>query len=499
MTDDCTIDADAPARHGEPIRCHPSIIVERSLSAIVVLAVLVMQLGRGALPAVLAALFVGLVLFNYRQWSRTTVRFNETDVVVERNTLFKTKKTLPYAKMASVNVNRGILNRVFGTARLQININSGSGATVPEAVLTFGEDVAEGIRAGMAERLYGHETVPEEEPAEPPVTFSPADVIVHGLFSVSTYQTVFGFAFLAYSVFQLYLSAGTGVDGGALVSLLMFVVVQLAPSVSLISHYYNYRVYRRGDAIHLEHGLIRTYKTSFDASRINAVRVKRTLIARLLHRSCIEAEVVGLASGSAESLRPVLCLLKDDATQQRLLEDLVPEFVDDHARERQPAGARGVLRVRAALASLALVLVTAYPSIAVYRATAALTGIAGTVLPYALPLATAVAILAILYATYVSYRITEFGTDSDLFTFVNGAVDRETVVMNYDKVQMVRITEGPVARLFGVARGKVYLLSAIGGASVVSGYFDESRLSAIGETVMERIASGEYDYRKNSI
>lgn len=493
--------ADVPARQGEKIRCHPSIIVERSLSALVVLAVLATQLGQGAVPAVFALLFVAVVLFNYRQWSRTTIRFNERDVVVERNTLFKMKKTLPYAKMASVNINRGILNRVFGTSRLLVNINSGSGATVPEAVLTFRQDVAEGIRAGMAEQLCGRETVSEDEPAEPPVTFSPADVIVHGLFSVSTYQTVFGFAFLAYSVVQLYVSAvtGAGAGGTALVSLLMFFTIQLAPSVSLIFHYYNYRVYRRGDTIYLEHGLVRTYKTSFDASRINAVRVKRTLAARLLSRSCIEAEVVGLASGSGESLRPVLCLLKDDATQQRLLEDLVPEFVDEHDRERQPEGAKNVLLVRAAIASLALALATAYPSIYVYRETAALTGIAGTVLPYALPLATALAILAIFYATRVSYRITEFGTGTDLFTFVNGAVDRETVVMNYDKVQMVRITRGPVARIFGVARGKVYLLSAIGGASVSSGYFSGSRLGVIGEVVMERIASGEYDYRKNSI
>ena len=493
-----TDDTGAPARHGEPIRCHPSIVVERSLSGIVVLAVLVMQLGRGALPALLAALFVAVVLFNYRQWSRTTVRFNETDVVVERDTLFKTKKTLPYAKMASVNINRGVLNRVLGTARLQININSGSGATVPEAVLTFSEDVAEGIRAEMAQRLYGSEPVSdEEEPAEPTVAFSPADVIVHGLFSVSTYQTVFGFAFLACSVFQLYTSAGVG--GGALVSLLIFVVVQVAPSVSLIAHYYNYRVYRRGETIYLEHGLIRTYRTSFAASRINAVRVKRTLAARLLGRSCIEAEVVGLASGSGESLRPVLCLLKDDAAQQRLLEELVPEFVYDRNPERQPAGARSVLLVRAAIASFALVLAMAWPSLYVYHAASTLAGAAGVVLPWVLPLATALAVLAISYATLVSYQITKFDAGRDLFTFVNGAVDRETVVMNYDKVQMVRVERGPVARIFGVARGKVYLLSAIGGASVSSGYFSEERLGVIGETVMERIASGEYDYRKNRI
>ncbi|HQD26163.1 PH domain-containing protein [Methanoculleus thermophilus] len=487
---------------GEKIRCHPSIIVERSLSGVVLLAFLVTRFEGTPVAAVLLAAIVALLLFYYRQWKLTTIRFNEAEIVVERDTLFKMKKTLPYTKIASVNVNRGIINRLFGTSRLQININSGSSATVPEAVLTFRRDLADELRSTISEHLYGQEIAPDEDKAvEPLVSFSPVDVIIHGLFSVSTYQTFVGSLFLAYSVFELYTSMGTGfgADGKALISLLIFVAVQVGPSISLILRYYNYRVYRRGETIYLEHGLLRTYKTSFEVSRVNAIRVKQTLIARLMHRSCIEAEVVGLASGSGESLRPILCLLKDDATQQRLLEELVPEFVDGHARERQPEEAKGVLLVRAAIASLVLVLAAAYPSVYVYRETAAIPGIAGTVLPFALPLATAAAALAICYATYVSYRVTEFGTGADLFSFVNGAVDRETVVMNYDKVQMVRITQGPVARLFGVARGRVYLLSAVGGASVSSGYFAGSRLAAIGETVMERIASGEYDWRKNSV
>jgi len=82
---------------------------------------------------------------------------------------------------------------------------------------------------------------------------------------------------------------------------------------------------------------------------------------------------------------------------------------------------------------------------------------------------------------------------------VNGAVDRETVTMNYDRVQMVVTVKGPIARLFDVARGNIYLLSSIGGSSITSGYFPERDLNTIGEIVMERIASGDYDYRKNSL
>ncbi|MDV2481954.1 PH domain-containing protein [Methanoculleus sp. Wushi-C6] len=487
---------------GERMRCHPSVIVENSLSIVVLLALLVGRFETTAVAGVLAAAVAALLLFNYRQWSRTTIRFSETEIVVERETLFKLKKTLPYAKIASVNVNRGIVNRLFGTARLQININSGSSATVPEAVLTFRQDMAEEIRAAIADRLYGREAAPDEdEEAEPLATLSPADVVVHGLLSVPTYQTLIGSVFLVYSVLQLYGSAGAGfwADSRALASLTMFFIVQIGPSVSLIFRYYNYRVYRRGDTIYLQHGLFRTYRTSFDVSRVNAVRVKSTFAARLLHRSWIEAEVVGLASGSGESLRPVLCLLKDDATQQTLLRELVPEFVYERNPERQPAGARSVLRIRAAAASLALVLAMAWPSLYVYREAADLAGVAGAVLPWALPLATVLAVLAIFYATHVSYRITEFDAGKDLFSFVNGAVDREAVTMNYDKVQTVQVTQGPVARLFGVARAEVYLLSSRGGTSISSGYFSEDRLGVIGETVMERIASGEYDWRKNSV
>lgn len=487
---------------GERVRCHPSVIVENSLSLLVFIALLVTRFEATVVAGVLAAAAVALLLFNYRQWNLTTIRFNEAEIVVERDTLFKMKKTLPYAKIASVNVNRGIINRLFGTSKLQININSGSTALVPEAVLTFREDMADELRSAILERLHDGEAVPDEdEAAESLVSFSPADVIVHGLFSVPTYQTLFGSIFLVYSAVELYTSAGAGFlgDSRALISLLIFVALQIAPAVSLIFRYYNYRVYRRGETIYLQHGLLRTYKTSFDVSRVNAVRVKSTLAARLLHRSWIEAEVVGLASGTGESLRPVLCLLKDDATQQRLLEELVPEFVYDRNPEKQPKEAKGVLLVRAAIASFALALAMIYPSLYVYREAAALAGAAGVVLPRVLPLATALAVLAIFCATWVSYRITEFDAGRDLFTFVNGAVDRETVVMNYDRVQMVHVTQGPVARLFGVARARVHLLSSTGGTSISSGYFPASRLRAIGETVMERIASGEYDWRKNSV
>ena len=449
----------------------------------------------GALVPLLVAFLIALLLYNYRQWKRTTIQFNETDIVIERDTLFQKKTTLPYTKMASVNVNRDIPNRLLGTSKVLININSGTSAMVPEAVLTFRRDVAERLRSDMSQRLDDRITAPDgEEEIESLVAFTPFDVVLHGLLSVSTYQTILGSVFLIYSISEISVSMATGVQagGGAMFSLLMFATVQVAPSISLIFRYYNYKIYRRGDTVYLQHGLIRTYKASFNISKINAIRIKSPFAARLLGKSCIEAEVVGLASEGGEHSRPVLCLLKDDATQERVLRELVPEFVYERKAGRQPENGRYVLLIRAVLLSL----MVSVPSVCGYRAVAVIAGAPGTVLWYMLPLLAVLAVLVILYSAQIAYRITAFDAGKDLFVFVNGPIDRETIVMNYDKVQMVWITQGPIARIFGLFRGSVYMLSSIGSSSVTSGYFPRNRLESINETVMARIARGRCGHHR---
>ena len=489
---------------GESLRCHPTVIVENSLRIMFSLAVVIFVVGRldlAIVAGVCAAALVVVVLFNYRQWKMTTVRFSDTDVVVQRDTLFKLKKTLPYSKIAAVNVNRGVLNRLFGTSKLLININSGHNAMAPEASLTFRQDVADRLRDEMSRRLYDHELPLEEGKTETLVSFSPMDVVIHSLFSVPTSQSLLGAAFLVNSVFDVYRSTVAEMETGgtALASLGMFFLVQVVPSAMQLFRYYNFRVFRRGDIIYLQHGLVRTYRASFPVSKINAVRVKSTFVSRLMHRSCIEAEVVGIASSDESgSPRPVICLLKDDATIQKLLVEMVPEFVYEQRPSRQPEGAKAVLLLRAAIASLALAAVMVYPSIVVHGQYSSQAGALGAA-AYALPLLTALAVLAFFYAAHASYRVRELDLGDDLFTFVNGILDRETVVMSYDKVQMVWVARGPIARRFGVAKGTVYMLASTGTKRISSGLFPEAQLDRIDQTVMERIATGKYDHRLNGI
>ena len=479
------------------LRLHPIIIVENTARTAIALLVLLFlgaePLDMPVIAAIAAAALVVLLVFYYRRWRLTFVRFGETDIVVERKTLFKLKKTIPYSRIASVNLNRGVLNRLSGTSKLLVNINSGYNAIKPEASLTFEQHFADRLRSDISCHIYSNE-MPSFEEVEQVVRFTTMDVILHGLFSVPTQQSIIGAFFLLNSIVEQYRVVIGEVDagpGGVFISLMMFFFFLALPAIRHMIYYYGFKVHRQGDTIFLEHGLIRTYKTSFRISRINAIRVKNTLFSRLLRRSSIEAEVVGIGSDDGSgSTRPLISLLASGAKTQDLLQELVPEFVYESQGEKQPAGARRVLIVKGIVASAIIIAAMAYPSLLAYEEfSGGGNGIVGTLLPYALPIVTALAVLAVAYSASVSLRVREVDTGEKLFTFVNGILDRETVIMSYDKVQMVHVVRGPLARRFDVASGRVYMLSSTGNSSISSGLFSEEQLERIGDIVMKSAAS----------
>jgi putative membrane protein len=249
---------------GEPLRCHPSIIVENTLQVLVPLVVLLFIVARLEilLGAAMGLTVLALaILLSYWRWRRTLISFSENEVVIRRDTLFKLKKVLPYTKIAAVNINRGVVNRIFGTSKLMININSGYNAIVPEAALTFKQEVTERLRDDMTSRLNVNALPKEGEDVVPVAYFTPLDVVIHSLFSVPTPQTILGTFFLANSILEMYTSTVQGLEAGgsAIPSLVMFFLIQIVPSIMQLFRYYDFKVYRKGDTITCRR-LIGSYK-----------------------------------------------------------------------------------------------------------------------------------------------------------------------------------------------------------------------------------------------
>jgi Predicted membrane protein len=474
----------------ESMRHSGTVVVKNVIYAVfialMVLLSLIISYPEVSILVVVVLVIAIVVCFIY--WKRTLITFTDDELMLERDTIFKMKKIIPYSKIASINADRDVLDRIFGTMKLKININSSRNALVPEAILTLDVPTAERIRTEISNKIFNEEYTKEEyDTAEPPVEFSLGDVTLHGLFGLSSWQTLASIVLLAYSLFNAFW--GHDLTGTA-VALIMLAMLILVPFLMIFIRYYNFKISRVGDTIHLQHGAIQNYRSSFEITRVNAIRVRKPLIPRLMHRSYIEVEVVGLGDAN-NNMRPIISLLAKDEKVMKVMENIVPEFIYAREPEKQPEPARWPMFVNTilALAVTLPILVFGLMKISEYvpvDMNAVPDVLVGTKLYLIIALAAVIAALAV-YSVFLSMKIVEFDRGEDKFTFVNGIIDREMVVMNYDKVQIVNIGYGLIAKRFGLARCRISMLTASGAKRTVSGYFRESELTEIADKMLERV------------
>jgi len=441
------------------------------------------------MPMFLIVFIVAYMFVVVRIWYCTTFVFGESEVEVTKNTLFRKVTNIQYTKLASVNVRRTIFNHIFGTTTLLFNVNSSVNSTMAEVNLTLKSDEADRLREFVSSRILQRAMVLEEDrKTESLVEISNADVILHGLFGQPTAASIVGFLSLGYSVITFILGAI------AIAPIIIFVFSIVVPWIRTILRYYNYRIYRVGDTITVESGLISNYRSSFNTKKINSVRIRQPLIARAMHKSLLEAEVVGLADTEG---MPLLCPLKNDRTVNVLAQQLVPELLFETSGNRQPRSSlvpTMVSKVFWSGVSLAIC-AAAYLFICTYIQEGTEQLIVD-ILKYSVYAAAVAAPVFLICQGILSYKGREFEMGDETFLFITGAYDRHREYIRFDKVQMASVASGPIQRRYGLGRCTVNLMSSRGVASVVSGIFDRDELEQVSSEVMARIRDGRYDYRR---
>ena len=477
----------------EGIRNHPSIIIDQLLGVLLTLVVLFFVLYETtSYSKYIFLLAIVAVIFSYVWWKRTLVYFKDDELVIERNLVSKMKRTIPYDRIASVNIERKVLNRLFGTSALKININSGVNALEPEATLVFKEDFAIKVRAELSSKLFDYSyNEASDDAVKPLINFTFKDIFIHSVFGMPTGQSILALIFLAWTVVSIFLQGA-----GIAIPFILFILTEILPSIGGLIKFYNFKMYRNGDSIHIQHGMLQTYRSSFKISRINAVCIKQPFLARLLKKSLIELEVVGLSDSDGK--KPTICLLTDDNLIPVVVSELLPEFVYNHISMKQPAAAKYPILFGYSIAAIISVLILTAIRYASMPYLAGSDGLSNSsMLAYAFVLLAVLVIVSLFAAAHYSYSIREFDMGKDLFTFVNGIVDRETSIVSYDRVQIIEIYSSHLARHFGLAKCKISLLSSMGERNITSGYFPETELSKVSDRIMERLRDGEYDYRLN--
>ena len=518
----------ASAADGAERRLHPAswcFVLLRHLRQLIVPLLAILLFGaadRNELWSLVAICLIAA--WSVCEYYTCRIRIGADSFMIRSGVLHRSLRQIPFARIQNVALHRNPLHRLFDVAEVRLESAGGvkpeaelrvlrmedaralealvrrarAGGIVDGAVDRAVDRAADGTAVrGAASRGAPGEDAPggqgaddDAERGETLLALPLREVLRLGLISYRGLWLVAGvFAVLSQlsqqavetvlrgwlrAVSGFVLGYGRGHEVLALVLVaLLFVVVLQAVSVALnVLHYAGFRLERHGRRLTVERGLFSRLRTSSPYRRIQTFTLREGLAHRLYRRRTLEVSTAVLDNGSSSQPRSIreLAPLADAATCDALIRRLLPQ----DAQWPPPAWRRlhASAWLRILLPRLAWWLPVAGAAWA-WGGSGALQLVA-LWLPWALA-------LSVLRARFAGYAL-----DARCIAVRDGALRRQWRVAEIGKVQGLRLSRGPLDRLFGTCALLLDTAGGVGpGAPLVLRWLPEAE----GRALWERLAA----------
>lgn len=525
-------DNDEKDKMTERFRCHYSVVIEnvfKKLWLLIVFAVTILVdeiepvisyirengfhldeemksilLAVGILFGIILLVFIVSTL----QWAKTYITITDKVIIIEKNTLVKTKKTIGIQNISNVNTERNIFERMVGTCKVKLDTNSASTADKTDVNIILkinkaeefekkivsrmkaleGEKVAatvgeNGEKNGAAEETFDDISAGRYGLKEEDFDFvtETRENIMHGVYSLSVSEIIAGILFFGSFGYLLY-SVLSNPGAEDFVSKLGIVCVQLFLSISFIASYlkrffmyYHFRARRVGDKIHLSYGYFKKVNYTMPVDKINVVTIKQSLIARICKKYTVEVVNIGMGNEEGEKMNYLLPYLSEEK-MRGAMQVLFPECEIDEFRnyDKQPKSCivGKIMKVTVVL----LVALVGALSVYLYGPAELAWYILG---------AGAAVWLWLLLVQFLAAKNEGVFFGEDYVKLVTGAFARRYKYIPYEKIQYVEYHQGPLMRRFQTLKADVHVLAALASQEHGMPYFAAARAEEIKMKLLE--------------
>lgn len=331
-------------------------------------------------------------------WSWAVFRYGTKDgkLFVYQGVFFKKRQYIPYERIQSIDLTEGLLHRLFGLVRVQVQT---AGGQKPEAVLTAvtkeaaadlqlelrGRKRAEAVRntqeLGDEREREDADSGPEERVDSPAEVLEPAkdnvimpkpsrrlpfgQLFIAGLTSGSL-GVAFSLIFAAFTQLDewfpnLFLYSNVARWGWRMLILAVLCILLLAVLVAILSamiRFANFTVTRDGDELLIERGLLEIKRVTLPIRRIQAIVIVEEPVWQPFGLASIQVESVGYGNEKGESTLLFPLLRKDEIRD--FLKEFAPVFVQEEDKAYTPVSRKALpgylFPVPAVLAVLTLII-----------------------------------------------------------------------------------------------------------------------------------------------
>lgn len=470
-------------------RNHPSIIIERLFASIGVMFFIVFsnvasdnpvnmvsisfwkdffsQVLKGNLTVFLSGagivlLIVVVVLVSFLIWRKTFFYIDGDVLIVERRTIFKKFSKLPAANISTVNLERNIFEKLIGTSKVKIDINSSTTAAKTDFIFVLKAPVAEQFKSCLLEIKNGNlsqEYVSQTKSSESKkvVFLSFWEVVRHKILSVPVIQIIVGIFVFIVPLFDQEDMQNTD----DVFRLIVLAVIGYALSLIIgVLNLARFQVLIDDINIYIKCGLLKNKSYAFEHNKINAVIIRQSFLARIFRLYSVEVAVIGL--GNEKNEVSVLSLLINKGKMQNVLNMCAKEFKTDG---KVIPSAKQALIPYFFRASIITII-----------------SFATLFLPFYNTWITPIVVAFISFlGGYLAYRTKLISYDDKIFKCVSGIFSKKTALFKYSDLQLVKIKTNFILKKFNVGKATVRILSSTALSLHQTGYFDISHFDKISD------------------
>lgn len=298
----------------------------------------------------------GIIFSSILSWLRYTYRLESNELRIEYGVFVRKKRYIPLERIQSIDISEGILQRLCGMVKVQIETAGGSGNDKAEAVLSAiskeeARFIQEYVTAAKNPSVQDVKDV-QEDPSSTVYKITPSQLILLSLTSGGVGVVISAvLAFLS----QLddlipYEKIFRGVEQWAIsniifIAILIFVGFVAAWVIALIGtmlKYANFMVTKVEQDLVITQGLLERRQITIPISRIQAIRINENIVRQWLGYGSVVVESAGGSATNKEGSKVILLPL---VKLQNMEHILAQHLKDYHFTSRfTPVPRRAMLR-----------------------------------------------------------------------------------------------------------------------------------------------------------
>lgn len=286
----------------------------------------------------LGVVIIGLLIIGIFHWYRFTYRVEDNELRIEYGVFVRKKRFIPIERIQTIDVSAGVIQRVFGLVKLQVE--TAGGGMEAEAVLTaIKESEANELRAILTKvpKVSEEKESVDENKQKATYHITTKELLVlastsGGIGIVISAVLAFMSQFAEYVPFERAFNKveqyiNFSVVTYIIVIVILFLLISWIIGVFMMAlRFANFKVVKRDDELFITRGLIEKRQSTIPLHRIQAIRFAENLIRQPLGYATVFIESAGGSLDKGEDFSTVLFPLIKKNKIEQLLKHFVPDY-----------------------------------------------------------------------------------------------------------------------------------------------------------------------------